>query len=159
MSTAAENKEIVRRYYEEAFNEGRTDLLEELISERVVNHDPVSEETLTPDEARGFEGFVRHVEAAHEAFPDATVTIEDVIAEDDMVAVRFAFEGTHEGPFAGFEPTGNRVRGSNMVFMRLEDGMIAERWEESDSLDALEQLGILSMAERSPSDDRTRKVA
>ncbi|UTF55190.1 ester cyclase [Natronosalvus rutilus] len=159
MSTAAENKEIVRRYYEEAFNESRTDLLEELVSENVVNHDPVSDETLTPEEARGFEGFVRHVEAAHEAFPDATVTIEDVIAEDDMVAVRFTFTGTHEGPFAGFNPTGERLEGSNMVFMRLEDGKITERWEESDSLDALEQLGILSVADLSPSGDRTRKVA
>lgn len=138
-----DNKEVVRRYYEEAFNEGRTDLLEELIAEDVVNHDPVSDETLTPEEARGFEGFVRHVEAAREAFPDATVTIEDVIAEGDEVLVRFTFEGTHEGRFVGIEPTGNRVEGTNMVLMRLEDGKIVERWEESDSLDLLRQLGVL----------------
>lgn len=138
-----DDKEVVRRYYEEAFNEGRTDLLEELIAEDVVNHDPVSDETLTPEEARGFEGFVRHVEAAREAFPDATVTIEDVIAEGDEVLVRFTFEGTHEGRFVGIEPTGNRVEGTNMVLMRLEDGKIVERWEESDSLDLLRQLGVL----------------
>lgn len=138
-----DNKEVVRRYYEEAFNEGRTDLLEELIAEDVVNHDPVSDETLTPEEARGFEGFVRHVETAREAFPDATVTIEDVIAEGDEVLVRFTFEGTHEGRFVGIEPTGNRVEGTNMVLMRLEDGKIVERWEESDSLDLLRQLGVL----------------
>ncbi|MFC7213169.1 ester cyclase [Saliphagus sp. GCM10025334] len=147
MSTTTENKEIVRRYYEEAFNEGRTDLLEELIAENVVNHDPVSDETLTPEESRGFEGFVRHVEAAHEAFDGATVTIEDMVAEGDTVAVRFTFAGTHEGRFAGFDPTGERLEGSNMVFMRLGDGMIVERWEESDSLDALRQLGIVSSPE------------
>lgn len=142
-----DNKEVVRRYYEEAFNEGRTDLLEELIAKDVVNHDPVSNETLTPEEARGFEGFVRHVEGAREAFPDATVTIEDVIAEGDEVLVRFTFEGTHEGRFVGIEPTGNRIRGTNMVLMRLEDGKIVERWEESDSLDLLRQLGVLPPAE------------
>lgn len=142
MTTPDENKEIVRRYYEEAFNEGRTELLEELIGEDVVNHDPISDETLTPEEARGFNGFVHHVEAARGAFPDATVTIEDMIAEDDTVLVRFTFEGTNEGSFAGFEPTNERVETSNMVLMRLEDGKIVERWEESDNLDFLQQLGI-----------------
>ncbi|MDL5363781.1 ester cyclase [Halalkalicoccus sp. NIPERK01] len=142
MTTPEENTEIVRRYYEEAFNEERTDLLDELIAEDVVNHDPLSDETLTAEEARGFEGFRRHVEVAHEAFPDATVTIEDTIAEGDEVAVRFTFEGTHEGRFGGIEPTGNRISGSNMVFMRLEDGRIVERWEESDDLEFLRQIGV-----------------
>lgn len=142
MTTPEENTEIVRRYSEEAFNEERTDLLDELIAEDVVNHDPLSDETLTAEEARGFEGFRRHVEVAHEAFPDATVTIEDTIAEGDEVAVRFTFEGTHEGRFGGIEPTGNRVSGSNMVFMRLEDEKIVERWEESDDLEFLRQIGV-----------------
>ncbi|WP_255168024.1 ester cyclase [Natrononativus amylolyticus] len=154
MSTESTNKEIVRRYYEEAFNEGRTDLLEELIAADVVNHDPLSDETITPEEARGFEGFVRHVEVAREAFPDATVTIEDMIAEDDEVLVRFVFEGTHEGQFAGFDPTGNRVRSTTMVLMRLADGKIVERWEESDGLEFLEQLEVLP-----PLGDRTRTAA
>ena len=142
MTTLHENKEIVRRYYEEAFNEDRIDLLDELIAADVVNHDPVSDATLTPEEARGFEGFRRHVEVAREAFPDATVTIEEMIAEDDMVLVRFTFAGTHEGRFGGIEPTGNRVSSSNMVLMRLEDGKIVERRAESDNLDFLQQLGV-----------------
>lgn len=142
-TTPAENKAVVRRYYEEAFNEGRTELLDELVADRVVNHDPVSDETHTPEEARGFDGFVRHVEAAREAVPDATVTIEEMIAEDDAVVARFTFEGMNEGSFAGFEPTGKRVVGSNMVLMRLEDGKIVERREESDDLAFLQQLGIL----------------
>lgn len=147
MSTDTENKEVVRRYYEEAFNEGRTDLLEELIAEDVVNHDPVSDDSLSPEEARGFEGFVRHVEAAREGLPDATVTIEDMIAEDDEVLVRFTLEGTHEGRLFGFEPTGNRIEGSNMVLVRLEDGKIVERWAESDNLAFLQQLGVLPSPE------------
>lgn len=146
MNTAG-NKETVRRYYEDAFNEGWTDLLDELIAEDVVNHDPLSDETLTPEEAQGFEGFVRHVEVAREAFPDATVTIEDMIAENDEVLVRFTFEGTHEGRFVGIEPTGKRISGTNMVLMRLEDGRIVERWEESDNLDLLQQLGVLPPSE------------
>lgn len=144
-TTPNDNKEIVRRYYEEAFNESRTDLLDELIAEDVVNHDPLSDETLTPEEAGGFEGFRRHVEVAHEAFPDATVTIHDMIAEADRVAARFTFEGTHEGRFAGIEPTGNRFSGTNMVFYRIEDGKIVERWLETDNVEMLRQLDASEM--------------
>lgn len=143
MTTAAENKEIVRRYYEEALNENRTDLLEELIAPDVVNHDPLSDETLTPEEARGFEGFRRHVEVFREAFPDGRLTIEDMIAEGDTVAARFTVEGTHEGRFSGVEPSGNKISGTNMVFYRVEDGKIVERWLETDKLEMLEQLGAL----------------
>ncbi|MFP9190474.1 ester cyclase [Natronosalvus vescus] len=154
MATPAKNMEVVRRYYEEAFNRGRTELLDELIAETVVNHDPVSDETLTPEEARGFEGFVRHVESARNAFPDAMVTIEEMIAEDETVAVRFTFEGTNDGSYGGMEPTGKQVSGSNMVWMRLEDGLIVERWAESDNLEFLQQLGILP-----PMDEITKMKA
>ncbi len=138
-----ENKEIVRRYYEEALNENRAELLEELIAPDVVNHDPLSDETLTPEEARGFDGFRRHVEVFHEAFPDGRVTIDDMIAEGDTVAARFTVEGTHDGRFAGIEPSGNKISGSNMVFYRIEDGKIVERWLETDKLEMLEQLGAI----------------
>lgn len=142
-TTLNDNKTIVRRYYEEALNEERYDLLEELISKDVVNHDPLSDETLTPEEARGFEGFRRHVEVFREAFPDGKVTIDDIISEGDTVAARFTVEGTHEGRFGGIEPTGNRISGTSMVFYRIEDGKIAERWLESDNLEMLQQLDVL----------------
>lgn len=147
-TTSEHNKDVVRRYYEEAFNEERLDLLDELVAANVINHDPLSDETLTPEEARGFDGFRRHVEVAHEAFPDATVTIEEVIAEGDTVAARFTFEGTHDGRFGGIEPTGKRVRETNMVFYRLEDGRIVERWHETDNLAMLTQLGAIELPAR-----------
>lgn len=138
----AQNKEVVRRYYEEAFNERNMELLSELVADDVVNHNPLSDESLTPGEARGFEGFKRHVELAHEGMPDASVTIEELIGEDDMVAVRFTFEGTHDGPFAGLEPTGRSVSLSNIGLFRIDDGKIAERWLESDNVAMLQQLGL-----------------
>lgn len=145
MTSTAENKEIVRRYYEEALNEGRVDLLDELISEDVVNHDPLSDETLTPDEAQGFEGFRRHVELFHDGFRDGAVTIDDIIAEDDTVAARFTVEGIHDGRLGGIEPTGNRVSLTSMVFYRVEDGKIVERWLESDNLEMLRQLDAIEL--------------
>lgn len=143
MATTEENKEIVRRYYKEAVEQGQTELLEELVADDVVNHNPLSDETLTPEEAEGFEGFRRHVMAAKEGFPDATIQIEDLLAEDDKVMIRFTFEGTHEGRFGGIEPTGNRVSQSNLGLFRISDGKIAERWLESDNMEMLQQLGVL----------------
>lgn len=128
MSSVAHNKEVVRRTFEEAFNQEQIELLDELIAADVVNLDPLSYETLTPEEARGFEGFKRHVAIAHEAFPDAKVTIDDMIGEGDVVAARLTFEGTHQGRFGGIEPTGKTVSGINVVFYRLQDGKIVERW-------------------------------
>lgn len=145
MNSLAENKETVRRYYEEALNEGRIDLLDDLIANDVVNHDPLSDETLTPAEARGFEGFRSHVELFHEGFRDGSVTIDDIIAEGDTVAARFTVEGIHDGRLGGIEPTGNRVSLTSMVFYRVEDGKIVERWLESDNLEMLGQLEAIEL--------------
>ena len=125
---------------------GRTELLAELVAQDVLNHDPLSDESLTPEEARGFEGFRRHVEVFREAFPDRTFDIEDLIAEGDRVSVRLTFAGTHEGRFGGVEATGNRVSGSSMAFYRLEDGKIVERWYETDNLELFRQLGAIERA-------------
>lgn len=146
MTSTTDNKEIVRRYYEEVLNGGHVHLLDELVDRDVVNHDPLSDETLTPAEARGFAGFQRHVEVFREAFPDGTVRIDDIIAEGETVAARFTVEGTHEGRFAGIEPTGKRISGTSMVFYRLEDGKIVERWLETDTMEMLTQLDALEPA-------------
>ncbi|WP_224336248.1 ester cyclase [Haloprofundus halobius] len=143
MAILDENKETVRRYYKEVVEAGHTELLTELIAEDVVNHNPLSDESLTAEEARGFEGFRRHVEVFQEAFPDRTFSIEDLIAEGDSVSARLRFEGTHEGRFAGIEPTGNRISGSSMAFYRIEDGKIVERWYETDNLELFKQLDAI----------------
>lgn len=143
MITGKRPEEVARRYLTEVVSEGRMELLKELVDENVINHDPASDETLTPEEARGFEGFRRHVEAIRTGMPDVEVTIEDVIADDDAVAVRFTVSGTHEGPVAGVEPTGNAVSMSGIVIYRVEDGKIVERWSETDDVGMMRQLGAL----------------
>jgi steroid delta-isomerase-like uncharacterized protein len=143
LTTTTDNKEVVRRYYKDVVEAGQTDLLTELIAEDVVNHNPLSDESLTPEEARGFEGFRRHVEVYQEAFPDRTFGIEDMIAEGDRVSARLTFEGTHEGRFGGIEPTGNQVSGSSIALYRIEDGKIVERWYETDNLKLFEQLDAI----------------
>ena len=142
MTNLEENEAVARRYLTEVISEGRMELLDELVSEDVINHDPASSETITPEEARGFEGFREHVKAIRTGMPDVEITIEDTIAAEDRVMVRFTITGTHEDTFAGIEATGNRAEQSGMVVYRIEDGTIVERWSEMDTLEFIEQLGV-----------------
>lgn len=76
-------------------------------------------------------------------FPDFEATVEDVVAEGDTVAMRVTLRVTHEGEFMRTEPTGNSFEVQNTVFTRIEDGKIAERWVQPDTLGMLRQLGIV----------------
>lgn len=103
-STEAENKEIARRVAEEAWGEGKLELIDEYFAEEFVSHDPVG-----PEGIHGPEEYKEQITMFRSAFPDLTVTIEDSIAEGDKVVQRLGQTGTHEGEFMGVEPTGRQV--------------------------------------------------
>lgn len=73
-------------------------------------------------------------------FPDMHVTILQTLAEGDRVAVHARWTGTHQGRFRGLDPTGRNVRMEGMVFWRLADGRIAERWAVLDTGSLQRQL-------------------
>ncbi len=75
-----------------------------------------------------------------EAFPDMQVTIPDAVAEGDRVAIRAIWRGTHKGTFRGLAATGRSVTMEGMVFWRIENGKIAERWAIIDLPAVLRQL-------------------
>jgi predicted ester cyclase len=77
------------------------------------------------------------------AFPDLRFTLEDLVAEGDRVAARYYWEGTQEGEFMGYRPTGQAVRVGGMDFYRLRDGKIVEHWDRVDELGLLRQLGMM----------------
>ncbi|MDS0294828.1 ester cyclase [Halogeometricum luteum] len=135
MTTGTEqNERIARRVPEDVATGGDLDLIDELYAEDAVEHDPFGEH-------RGRERIKESVGAFVGAFSDFSATVEDVVAEGDTVAMRVTLRGTHDGPFMGLEPTGERVEVSNAVFTRIEDGKIAERWVHPDALGLLRQLG------------------
>ena len=78
------------------------------------------------------------------AFPDVRGDLQHVVAEEDMVAVRFHLSGLHEGEFIGIAPTGKRVDIEVMAFLRFTDeARIAERWTRMDEVALLTQLGAM----------------
>lgn len=79
----------------------------------------------------------------HAAFPDLEGTIEDMVAEGDLIASRWTFHGTHRGELMGIPPTGKRITMSGMDVTRIENGRIAEMRVSMDQLGMLQQLGVI----------------
>lgn len=128
-----EHKRTVRKY-PEAVASGDLEVIDDICTEDVVSHAPLGD-------PRGREAPKEYEAPIHEALPNFDVTFEDLVAEDDRVAMRLTIRGTHEGEMMGIAPTGNRVEFQNVIFHRMEDGKIAERWVQPDVLGLLQQLG------------------
>ena len=132
------NKAIVRRLYEEAFNHA-SDLkvIDEFIA--VDFRDHAGPPGLPP----GREGFRMLIAAWRHAFPDISVTVDMAVAQGDTVAIAWTGGGTHRGELMGIPPTGVAGRITGVIFNRLVDGRIVERWGNSDDLGLLQQLGVI----------------
>lgn len=140
MSTNQEaNKRTVMRY-PKAVASGDFEVLEEICADTVVNHAPLGE-------PGGHKALKEYEKPIHEALPNFDVTFEDLVAEDDRVAMRLTIRGTHQGPIMGVAPTGTEVEFGNMIFHRMEDGLIAERWVQPDVLGLLTQIGGVDLPE------------
>ena len=146
MSISAEkdNKAIMRQFWD-VWEQGNTDLLDNLLAPEYVNH------TLaTPDLPSGPEGVKEVVSMFRSGVPDLKVVIEDMIAEDDRVATRYALEGTHGGDLFGVAPTGRHLSIKSMTVERLSEGKIVEHWRVTDELDMMRQLGAIGQPEDNP---------
>ena len=134
--TETTNRAVVRRLYEEAFNRGRLEVLDELAGPDFVSHN-------TPGaSAPGAESVKATVTMTRARFPDRRYELRDVLAEGDRVAVRWTMRGTNTGQHPGAPPaTGRPVVVSGYAFYRLEGGLLREQWAAVDRLDILQQLG------------------
>jgi predicted SnoaL-like aldol condensation-catalyzing enzyme len=117
---AAENKTAMRRIMEQVINAKDLDAADELFSPEHELHPE------TPGIGRGSEGMKEAFRGLHEQFPDARVTIESMIAEEDMVAVRLTYSGTDA-------TTGERATWPEMIFTRFAEGKAMESWEIIDT--------------------------
>lgn len=130
-----DNKAIVRRYYEEVRNQGRYELVPELLSpEYAVN---------MPGLPTGIEGFRAMDSGTRTGFPDFQFTVEELIGEGDRVASHWTIHGTHLGVWRGVEPTGRAIVMRGITVFMLKDGKIAGRYGYQNHLDVLQQMGVV----------------
>lgn len=153
------NKEIVRRYFEEVLGAGNLDVVSALVDTSYTNHSLTRADT-------GFVGLRNRLTALRTAFPDLSVELHDLIAEDDKIVARWTLRGTHEGPFNegwynNIPPTGRPTAMTAITIFRLAEDKIVECWNERDRLGRLRQLGVLpnSAAESSPAEAPDRHAA
>jgi len=135
----AEHIELVaRRIAEELFNQGHLSAADELIAPNAVDHNE-------PPGTDCREHFKRVATMLRSAFPDLHMHIEDLIAEEDKVALRITISGTHTGPgaFAGLPPSGKRFQIQQMRFARFANGQMTESWAIIDMFAWMQQLGAL----------------
>jgi steroid delta-isomerase-like uncharacterized protein len=139
-ATAERNGRTMERFIGEFLPTGDVALAEEFISPDIVMH-------FAGQKQRGRDAYLDIVAANVETFPDLVWTVQDMVAYDDTVAVRYTMTGTgtHRGTFAGVPATGTAVRAESMAFYRLLDGQIVAERAQLDMLGLLQHLGDIAV--------------
>ena len=136
--TAEDNAATYRRWFDEGCSRGNVDLADELYSPDYVSH------SLGPDLPPTREGLKVFIRALREGIPDLDCPIEEVVAEGNRVAGRFALRGTHAGTLFGTPATGRRVDVGVMVIAHFDEtGRWIEDWNCWDQLGLLQQIGVI----------------
>jgi steroid delta-isomerase-like uncharacterized protein len=133
-----QNRNNVRRLFEEVWNKGHVLVADELFSPNYAHHD-----SSTPDVGRGPESEKKRVTLYRNAFPDIRLTIEDLIAEGDTVVARWSCRGTHKGDLNGIAPTGKQFNITGVSIARFTNGKMFEGFVNWDALGLMQQLGVV----------------
>jgi steroid delta-isomerase-like uncharacterized protein len=132
------NSELVRRWFEEVWNQKCEETLNELLAQDVkaygIGDLPVDREGFR----KGWRDFV-------ETFPDVRVSVDDVVAEGDKTAVRITVTGTHLGPGLGVAPSGKLLTFQAHTMCQWKDGQIVEGWNVIDMVSAYRQIGAAKL--------------
>jgi steroid delta-isomerase-like uncharacterized protein len=135
-----ENKALLRRWFDEVWNNGRADAIEEMFDEYGIAHG-LSDDPSNP--IRGPKNFRPFHTTFREAFPNMVIVIEDMIAEGDKVVARCSVRGKHEGEFLGKSATQSPIEFTGIAIVRIANGKIVEAWNNFDFMTLHKQVGLL----------------
>lgn len=133
-------KAFMRRWFEEVWNKGREEAIDEMFAEDGIAYGLADETGAPLRGASGFKPFYRNFRGA---FPDIELIVEDIIAEGDKVAARCRVRATHAGEGLGLAATKRPMEITGMTFVRVRDGKIVEAWNNFDFMGMYRQLGAL----------------
>jgi len=139
MSVLDRNKKLIVRYFEEVWNQGNLDLLDEILDSDYINNSPGA-----PNPPRGPAGLKPIVLAIRKAFPDLKYIIENMVISENQVAIHTIMTGTHLDDFFGIPTTGKQINIAQMQIERIKDNKIIEHWRVTDDLNLMRQLGQLA---------------
>ena len=135
-NTIQQNETLIKRYFEEVWNQGQLEVLDEIMSSNYLNHSPGM-----PNPPPGPEGLKPIIAGLRKAFPDLHFVIENMVATEYQVAIHCTMYGTHTGDLFGLPPTGKKIKVNQMQIERIQDGKIVEHWRQSDDAGMMQQLG------------------
>jgi predicted ester cyclase len=121
------NKELVRRFFDERWNHGNLDVYDELLAPSL--------------DIAGAKEWARSMYAT---FGNIELAILDLLAEGDQVAVHWRFAATHQGDYLGVAATGKHVTYQGIALLRITDGKIVEDQAYWDNLSILQQFGVVT---------------
>jgi steroid delta-isomerase-like uncharacterized protein len=135
MSQQEQNKALVRRRFEEVWHQANDAAIDELVDEKYMSN----------GQQIGRAGYRQFVQGMRHAFPDIHFTIEEMVAENDLVALRYISQATQQRDFMGIPATNKQVTVRGMDIFRIRNGQIAEAWSIFDQLAMLQQLGVVKL--------------
>jgi steroid delta-isomerase-like uncharacterized protein len=133
------NNWLITQYFEEVWNKGKVERLDDLLATDYVNHS-----SDVPNPLPGPEGLKPIVVAMRQAFPDLHYEIKDLVIASDRIVAMVLMKGTHEGDFFGLMPTNRRVKVNQVNFEYVTNGKISEHWRLTDELSLMKQLGLIA---------------
>jgi len=136
-TTESENEALIRRFYEEAWNQGDVAIVDEIWPEPPAVEAPVTQ-YVTRDDVKA------RTLAFRTAFPDLHINVPRIVTEGDVVVVRSEWTGTHQGEFDGISATGRTASWTGIEMYRIACGQIVAAWVEVDALDLRGDLGIIT---------------
>ena len=135
------NKALVRRYYDQVLTGGNLNVLDELLA---PNYKRYLTANAAPLDAAAQK---KRLAGMRAVFPDLNITVDDLTAESDRVAIRMTIRGTQKAAFMGIPPTGKQVTVTALESVRIENGKMVEHWGGADNMDLAQQLGgVVSVA-------------
>lgn len=134
---AEANKAVVRRFYDELWNQWRLDLLDQIVSEGVHFRSSLGSTVAGREEFKGLMERVRII------FPDLQHHVDEMLAMGDRVVTRVTYSGTHDGKLGDVEPAGAHVEYLGAAFFLIEAGVIEEGWVVADTQAVWRAIGKL----------------
>jgi steroid delta-isomerase-like uncharacterized protein len=135
-TTLEHNKALVRRFIDEIFLNGDFGAVDELLADDFTPH-------TWGATGSGTDELKAAIERVSSGISDPEMTIDDMIAEGDRVAVRLTSSATHTGEFMGMPPSGKRYEIGEIHIFRVRDGRVVEHWHQADFMGMMRQLGAM----------------
>lgn len=130
-------KATMERIYEEVFNQGNVDVIDELLADDFVEH-----EALPPGIPQGKDAPRAYTTMFRSAFPDFRMAIQEMLQDGNKVITRVRVSGTHKGEFIGIPPTDNTFEVTAVDIVEFRDNKGIGHWGVMDMAGMMEQLGV-----------------